>query len=86
MHPKRFSAAEVRRLEARVAARTAAKPARAALRAALSEHRRARGEHSQLRRLRRAASAPVVTLPRVFEPELGRDELERLSAELERRL
>ena len=58
----------------------------AAVAAALSEHRRARGEHAQLRRLRRAASAPVATLPRVFEPELGRDDLERLSAELERRL
>jgi hypothetical protein len=60
--------------------------ARAALAAALSEHRRARAEHAQLRRLRRAATAPVVTLPRVFEPELGRDDVERLSAELERRL
>ena len=56
------------------------------MRAALSEHRRARAEHAQLRRLRRGAGAPVVTLPRVFEPELGRDDLERLSAELERRL
>ena len=85
LHPKRFSAEEVRRLEA-ASGEDAAKPARAALRAALSEHRRARAEHSQLRRLRRAASAPVVTLPRVFEPELGRDDIERLSAELERRL
>ena len=85
LHPKRFSAEEVRRLEA-ASREDAAKPARAALRAALSEHRRARTEHSQLRRLRRAAGAPVVTLPRVFEPELGRDDIERLSAELERRL
>jgi hypothetical protein len=73
----------VRRLESVQAESTAT---RAALAAALSEHRRARAEHSQLRRLRRAASAPVVTLPRVFEPELGRDDLERLSFELERRL
>jgi hypothetical protein len=27
-----------------------------------------------------------VTLPRIFEPELDRDDLERLSIELERRL
>jgi anion-transporting ArsA/GET3 family ATPase len=60
--------------------------ARAAVAAALSEHRRARAEHAQLRRLRRAATAPVVTLPRVFEPELDREDLERLSAELERKL
>jgi hypothetical protein len=71
------------------AAAPAAEPspvAGAALAAALSEHRRARAEHAQLRRLRRAATAPVVTLPRVFEPELSRDDLERLSAELERKL
>jgi anion-transporting ArsA/GET3 family ATPase len=100
LHPARFSAEEARALEssaggaggtaagaggtARAAAPSAV--ARAALVAALSEHRRARAEHAQLRRLRRAATAPVVTLPRVFEPELGRDDLERLSAELERRL
>jgi hypothetical protein len=39
-----------------------------------------------VRRLRRAASAPVVTLPRIFEPELGREHVERLSHELERKL
>jgi anion-transporting ArsA/GET3 family ATPase len=94
LHPARFSAAEARALEATAraggeSARGAPKPSavtRAALAAALSEHRRARAEHAQLRRLRRAATAPVVTLPRVFEPELGRDDLERLSADLERRL
>jgi hypothetical protein len=100
LHPARFSAEEASALEsaagaaagtagttagtARAAAPSAV--ARAALAAALSEHRRARAEHAQLRRLRRAAIAPVVTLPRVFEPELGRDDLERLSAQLERRL
>jgi anion-transporting ArsA/GET3 family ATPase len=97
LHPARFSAADVRALEeaaragsgARQAGGRAAKPsavAAAALAAAVSEQRRARGEHAQLRRLRRAASAPVATLPRVFEPELGPDDLERLSAELERKL
>jgi anion-transporting ArsA/GET3 family ATPase len=84
LHPARFRAEEVRRLEE--AAGGGSGVARAALDAALSEHRRARAEHAQLRRLRRAATAPVATLPRVFEPELGRDELERLSVELERRL
>jgi len=83
LHPARFKAEEVRRLEA---GGGGSRVARAALAAALSEHRRARAEHAQLRRLRRAASAPVATLPRIFEPELGRAELERLSAELERRL
>jgi anion-transporting ArsA/GET3 family ATPase len=83
LHPLRFKPAEVRALEA-AAGETGV--AGAAIGAAVSEHRRARGEHAQLRRLRRAASAPVATLPRVFEPELGRDDLERLSAELERKL
>jgi anion-transporting ArsA/GET3 family ATPase len=83
VHPARFSAEEVRRLEG---ASASGNPARAALAAALSEHRRARSEHAQVRRLRRACSAPVATLPRVFEPELRREDLERLSVELERRL
>jgi anion-transporting ArsA/GET3 family ATPase len=83
VHPSRFKADEARRLEHTDGG---GQVARAAIDAALSEHRRARGEHAQVRRLRRAASAPVVTLPRVFEPELGREDLERLSVELERRL
>jgi anion-transporting ArsA/GET3 family ATPase len=83
LHPLRFRKDDVGRLEA---AGEGGKVARAAIEAALSEHRRARGEHAQLRRLRRAAGAPVVTLPRVFEPKLGREHLERLSVELERKL
>src|SRR5215217_4317906 len=80
VHPARFRPEECRRLEA---VEDGSRVARAALDAALAEHRRARGEHAQVRRLRRAAAATVVTLPRIFEPELGRHELERLSAELE---
>ena len=83
VHPARFRPEECRRLES---VTTGSRAARAAIDAALGEHRRARGEHGQVRRLRRAATAPVTTLPRVFEPELGRDEIERLSAELERKL
>jgi anion-transporting ArsA/GET3 family ATPase len=83
VHPARFDAKEARAIEE---AGGGGRVAKAALAAALSEHRRARAEHAQVRRLRRAATAPVATLPRVFEPELGRDELERLSVDLERRL
>ena len=83
LHPSRFRKADVGRLEN---AGGGSKVARAAIEAGLSEQRRARGEHAQLRRLRRAAGAPVVTLPHVFEPELGREDLERLSVELERKL
>jgi anion-transporting ArsA/GET3 family ATPase len=83
VHPARFRPEECRRLEA---AAGGGRLARAAIDAALAEYRRARGEHGQVRRLRRAARAPVTTLPRMFEPELGRDQIERLSAELERKL
>jgi anion-transporting ArsA/GET3 family ATPase len=83
VHPARFRRDEVERLRGVTADRPVT---RAALSAALSEHRRAGAEHAQVRRLRRGARAPVATLPRIFEPELGREELERLSAELERRL
>ena len=83
VHPARFRPPEVARLRGV----TGGTPVtRAALNAALSEHTRARAEHGQVRRLRRATTAPVTTLPRIFEPELGRDEIERLSAELERKL
>ncbi len=86
VHPARFKTAEARAIEAATAWAGPHKPVGAALRAALSEHLRARAEHGQVRRLRRAAGAPVATLPRIFEPELGREGLERLSTELERRL
>jgi anion-transporting ArsA/GET3 family ATPase len=83
VHPARFRPEEVRRIQG---VSGGGRVTKAALSAALSEHWRARGEHAQVRRLRRAATAPVATLPRIFEPELGREELERLSVELERRL
>jgi anion-transporting ArsA/GET3 family ATPase len=83
VHPIRFRRPDIERIRAAAGERPVT---RAALNAALSEHTRARAEHAQVRRLRRAAAAPVTTLPRIFEPELGREEIERLSAELERRL
>jgi anion-transporting ArsA/GET3 family ATPase len=83
VHPARFRPEECRRMEA---VGDGNRVARAAIDAALAEHTRARAEHGQVRRLRRAASAPVTTLPRIFEPELGREEIDRLSAELERKL
>jgi anion-transporting ArsA/GET3 family ATPase len=83
VHPARFDAKEIARIER---ANGGGPVAQAALAAALSEHRRARAEHAQVRRLRRAATAPVATLPRIFEPELGLEHLERLSVELERKL
>ena len=83
VHPARFHPREIEQLQRA----TGTTPVtRRALDAAISEHTRARAEQSQVRRLRRAMAAPVRTLPRVFQPELGRPELEKLSTELERKL
>lgn len=86
VYPRRFAKADMERLEA--AANNGAPPAlRAALRAARGEYAWARGQQGQLRRLRAAAGeADVITLPFLFAPELGREQLERLSGELDRKL
>jgi anion-transporting ArsA/GET3 family ATPase len=83
LYPERFSGAEA---EAIAAADGRPSAARDALKAALSEHKRARVQRSHLRRLRRQADAPVATLPFLFEPEIGQEQIETLSRELERRL
>jgi anion-transporting ArsA/GET3 family ATPase len=83
--PERFSAADAEML--RTAAGDGNPPrAAAALRAALTAHNRARSQRSHLRRLRRATSAKVVTLPFLFEAELGLPEYERLASDLARKL
>jgi anion-transporting ArsA/GET3 family ATPase len=84
VYPERFTNAEAERMESLDGRGPAG--ARAALRAALSEHRRARTQRSELGRLRRAVKTPVTTLPYMFEPDLGVEQLESLSRELERRL
>jgi hypothetical protein len=83
MWPERFSAAEAQELRA---ASENGHRDDTALRAALSAHERARAQRTHLRRLRREADAPVVTLPFVFERELGLPEYERLAGDLARRL
>jgi anion-transporting ArsA/GET3 family ATPase len=82
--PERFTADEAERIEA-VNGDHGAPEVAAALRAALSEHRRARGQRAQLRRLKKDVP-DAVTLPYLFEPRLGLPEFERLSTELERKL
>jgi anion-transporting ArsA/GET3 family ATPase len=72
--PQRFSADEVRRLEA-----AADGPE---VRAARHAHARARAQRVQLRRLRRGARAPVATLPFVFDGDI----LASLARDLERAL
>ncbi len=77
LYPQRFSDEEAERLDD--AAQGAEGGAAEALRAAISEHRRAESQRAQLDRLRELVSAPVKTLPFVFEPELGPDELRELA-------
>jgi anion-transporting ArsA/GET3 family ATPase len=84
LYPDRFTDREAKRLASLDGAGTEAQ--RAALRAALSEHRRARAQRAELSRLDREAEAPVTTLPYLFRPDLGIEELELLSTELERAL
>ena len=82
--PERFSGEEAERIESVNGAHGSPDVA-AALRAALSEHRRARGQRQQLRRLKKEVGE-VVTLPFVWEPELGIADVEHLGDELERKL
>jgi hypothetical protein len=71
---QRFTAADARAL--------AEAPDGPEVRAARHSHARAQSQRAQLRRLRRGARAPVVTLPFLFED----DRLTRLARELERAL
>jgi len=90
LYPERFTREEGERLRATAAERPRdggpAARGSAALRAALAEHERVRGQRSQLRRLRRRLDAPVATLPFLFEPELGLEQLHELARRLERAL
>jgi anion-transporting ArsA/GET3 family ATPase len=56
------------------------------LRAVIGADERARSQRSHLRRLRRAARAPVLSLPFLFSDELGLDDHRRLAEILARRL
>jgi hypothetical protein len=77
-YPARFSEDEADALEA--AARRHASCW--AVGAALAEHRRARSHAEQVGWLSRQATAPVLTLPFLFVPELGPAELEQLARRL----
>lgn len=80
LYPERFSDDEAGRIDE--ASGQAEGAVREALRAATSEYRRARSQRAQLARLRERVSAPVETLPFVFEPELGVQEAHQLAARL----
>jgi anion-transporting ArsA/GET3 family ATPase len=83
--PERFSAADADALRA-ASANGHHPDAAAALQAALAGHERARLQRNHVRRLRRHAEARVLTLPFVFETELGLPEYEKLGAALARSL
>jgi anion-transporting ArsA/GET3 family ATPase len=80
LYPERFTSGEAEQLEAAMPQASGA--VRGALRAAVSEHRRARSQRAQLARLRRRVEAPVKTLPFIFEPELGVEEVRQLAGRL----
>jgi anion-transporting ArsA/GET3 family ATPase len=83
LREERFSDEEARALAERAAADggVADGTVGAAMAAAVAEHGRARAEHAQLERLR-AAVPDAVTLPFLFEPELGLEEVELLAESL----
>jgi len=92
LYPRRFSAEQLSRVRAAALADAdgAATAITGAARAAGAEYHRRRGQQAQLQRLRvearRQGDASVVTLPYLFEPELDLDDVERLAAELDRKL
>jgi anion-transporting ArsA/GET3 family ATPase len=81
--PARLTAADARALEG---AGETSPQARAAIDASLASFRSARGQRSQLARLRRGVEAKTVTLPHLLTPDVGRTELEALSRALEHKL
>lgn len=80
LYPERFSDPEVETLKA--AQRTADEATGAALAAAIDEAARAAGQREQLGRLRELTRSTVETLPFVFAPELGVEELDQLASEV----
>jgi anion-transporting ArsA/GET3 family ATPase len=77
LYPDRFTADEAARLSA--AAEEASGETRAALLEALGERHRARAQGEQLARLAELTEAPITTLPFLFEPEVGVDQVRRLA-------
>lgn len=83
LYPERFSPAEVARLE-QVAGQNGNGngPVRAACRSAIRESRRAASQREQLARLEEMTKAPITTLPYLFDPEIGVEQIEALAEEI----
>jgi len=82
LYAERFSRSEVEHLES-FCGNGANGLVRAACRAALSESRRAKAQREQLARLAEMVDAPLRTLPFVFKPELGVEDIRELAAEVD---
>ena len=77
LYPERFADAEAERLAERPPRRDGAVRAPPAARRSASAAARPR-QREQLARLEELAEAPVTTLPFIFEPELGIEEIAAL--------
>jgi anion-transporting ArsA/GET3 family ATPase len=80
LYPERFSGEEAEKMQEASDADDAV--VGSALRAAASEQRRATSQRDQLERLRERVGTEVQTLPFIFEPELGVDDLRELAGGL----
>jgi len=77
LYPELFSGEEAEHLES--VSQNGNGALRAACRAAISERRRSVAQREQLARLAELVDVPVRTLPFMFEPELGVEEIRELS-------
>jgi anion-transporting ArsA/GET3 family ATPase len=85
LYPERFDADEVERLEEVVGGNGRTNgdvPVRLASRSAIRQARRATAQREQLARLEEMTSAPVTTLPFLFDPELGVEQIAELSEDI----
>ena len=86
LYPERFSREDAERVRTRAASDGFAPDEAAMLRAALAADDRARGQRTHVRRLRRDARAPVLTLPFVFDAELELEDYQDMGERLARKL
>ena len=77
LYPDRFSPADEKALTA--SSKSVSGSANDAIAAALAVSRRSASQRGQLTRLENITRAPVTTLPFLFKPELGADELKELA-------
>ncbi len=82
LYPERFTEGEVERLTELIEVEKGNGLVRAACRAAVRESRRARSQREHLARLEELTEARLTTLPFLFQPEVGVEEIATLAEEL----